>query len=131
LKFYLDIKNKIKAEFYEAENPTELRFFPYSKYSIDKIREYKVNYKKLRDKYADITYVGEYDPKSTHTALEANNMHYLDAELVKYLMHKYEILTIHDCFGIRLCELHLVMDSINDYYSDIIKKPTYSIHIIK
>lgn len=105
--------------------------FSYNKISIDKIKEYKINYRKLRDKYTNITYLSEYDLQSTNTSLEANNMHYLDAKLVKSLLNKYEILTIHDCFGIRLCELHKIMDSVNEYYSNILKFKTYSIHVIK
>jgi hypothetical protein len=73
----------------------------------------------------------DYDEKATKTALEANNMHYRDAELVKEILENFEVLAIHDCFGIRLNELHLVMDKINNYYSNKVGKKTYSIHIIK
>jgi hypothetical protein len=58
-------------------------------------------------------------------------MHYLDAILIKEIIESFDIIPIHDCFGVRLCELHLVMDKINSYYSKIIKEKTYSIHIIK
>jgi hypothetical protein len=63
--------------------------------------------------------------------MEANNMHYLDAKLVKKVIENFDILPIHDCFGVRLSELHLVVDEINEYYSKIIGKKIYSIHIIK
>jgi hypothetical protein len=90
-----------------------------------------VNYKKGRDKYIDIKYIIEEDKKSSMRALEANNMHYRDSELVKEIIDEYEVITIHDCFGISLFELHNVMDKINSYYSKIIGKKTYCIHIIK
>lgn len=84
----------------------------------------------MRDKYTDILYMINEDKKATETASEANNMHYLDAQLVKTILNKFEMITVHDCFGIRLCELHLMMDEINSYYSKKIGKNTYSIHII-
>jgi len=102
-EFYINIKTKLKNEFYENSINCNMIPFSYSKISIDKIKEYKINYKKQRDKYTSITYLSEYDCQATNTSLEANNMHYLDAKLVKFLLNKYEILTIHDCFGIRLC----------------------------
>jgi hypothetical protein len=58
-------------------------------------------------------------------------MHYLDALLVKEIMKYFDLIAIHDCFGIRLCELHKVIDKINEYYSNKIGKDTYSINIIK
>jgi hypothetical protein len=70
------------------------------------------------------------DKVATKNALEANNMHYLDSKLMSFVMEKYNILPVHDCFGIRLCEVHLVIDLINHYYSSVIGKKTYSIHVI-
>jgi hypothetical protein len=57
-------------------------------------------------------------------------MHYNDSAVIRNLSKKLELLTIHDEFGVRLCELHLLMDEINFYYSKKIGKYTYSIHII-
>ena len=130
--FYDSVKNELKNEFYinDKENLNIIKF-KYNKYNIHKVNEYKITYKNERDKYREITYNYEYDDKATNTALEANNMHYLDAKLVKKILNTHNVLTIHDCFGIRLCELHEVMDNINNYYSEIIKMDTYSIHIIK
>ena len=93
-------------------------------------RDYKINYNKHRDKYQNILYLLYEDVEATQRACEANNMHFLDAELVKQMLAKFEIITIHDCFGIRLCELHSIMDEINLYYSKIINKSTYCIHVI-
>jgi hypothetical protein len=105
--------------------------FKYNEWKILKKNEYKVTYKEVRDKYQDFVYEIVEDKKSALRAREANNMHYLDAKLVNHVLEEYDILPIHDCFGIRLCEVHLVMDLINKYYSEIIKKDTYSIYIIK
>lgn len=127
--FYNKIKKEIKKEFFIREKG-ELKLFKYNKWKIVSIKDYKINYNKLRDKYRSTLYMVNEDSESTQKALEANNMHYLDAELVKHLLEKFDILTIHDCFGIRLCELHLLIDAINLYYSKIIGKSTYSIHII-
>ena len=49
-KFYNTIKKDIKKEFYMNENG-EMKKFSYSKYIIVSNKEYKVNYKKNRDKY--------------------------------------------------------------------------------
>jgi hypothetical protein len=64
-------------------------------------------------------------------ALEANNMHNLDSNIIKKILEEIEIISIHDCIGVRLCDLHLVMDLLNKYYSEHIKKETYCIHIMK
>jgi hypothetical protein len=73
----------------------------------------------------------EEDKIASERAQEANNMHYLDAQLVKDMLQKFDLITVHDCFGVRLSELHLLMDEINVYYSNKIKLKTYSIHILK
>ena len=83
-----------------------------------------------RDKYVDVEYSITRDLRKSTIAREANNLHYLDAALVAEILEKFEILTIHDCFGVRLCELHLFMDNVNRYYSDKIGKETYSIHVV-
>ncbi len=128
-KFYNDIKHNIKEEFYENKKG-QLIEFKYNKWLPVSITEYKINYKNARDKYTNTLYMLNYDEDTTNKASEANNMHRLDALLVKEILKKFEILTIHDDFGIRLCELHLVIDEINEYYSKIIGIETYSIHII-
>lgn len=128
-EFYLNVKNDIKNEFYENKLKN-LKIFNYNKWIIVNNKEYKINYNKKRDKYTNTLYMLTHDEKKTQKALEANNMHYLDAELVKEILSKFEIIPIHDCFGIRLNELHLVIDIINKYYSIKIGKETYSIHIL-
>ena len=127
--FYNKIKKEIKNEFYKNNNK-KLKMFKYRKLIISKQKEYKITYKKIRDKYVDIEYKFTDDKKSTKRALEANNMHFLDARLVKYILKKFDVLTVHDCFGIRLCELHLLMDKINKYYEKFVGIRTYSIHIL-
>ena len=104
--------------------------FKYKKLIISKQKKYKVTYKTIRDKYVDVEYKFINDKKSTKRALEANNMHFLDACLVKHILKKFDVLTMHDCFGIRLCELHLLMDKINKYYEKFIGIQTYSIYIL-
>lgn len=127
--FYNRIKNEIKNEFYENIEKN-MKMFKYNQWVIHKKIEYKINYKKARDKYTDIIYLVNEDEKSTNIALEANNMHYLDAMLVKEILGYYDILPIHDCFGIRLCEIHSVIDKINEYYNKKTGCETYCIHII-
>lgn len=127
--FYNDVKSQIKIEFYKNESK-ELKKFKYNKWSIVSKDEYKVNYKNIRDKYINTIYMIDYDEKATERAEEANNMHYLDAELVKFLLRNFEVITIHDCFGIRLSELHLLMDKVNEYYSNKIGKKIYGLHIL-
>lgn len=129
-KFYEEIKNKVKEEFYTNKSANFVKF-RYNRWEISNRLEYKVTYKKLRDKYSDVTYDIVEDKEGTLRSMEANNMHYLDAKLVKKVIENFDILPIHDCFGIRLSELHLVVDEINEYYSKIIGKKIYSIHIIK
>jgi len=129
-EFYNNIKENVKMEFY-SNICANLIDFKYNEWKILKKNEYKVTYKEVRDKYQDFVYEIVEDKRSALRAREANNMHYLDAKLVNHVLEEYDILPIHDCFGIRLCEVHLVMDLINKYYSEIIKKDTYSIYIIK
>ena len=129
-KFYNNIKKNVKKEFF-SNNNVDLVDFKYNEWKILQKKDYKITYKKLRDKYTDVIYDIIEDVDSSLRAKEANNMHYLDAKLIKMIMESFDILPIHDCFGIRLCELHLVMDEINAYYSKIIGENTYNIHIIK
>jgi hypothetical protein len=129
-KFYWKVKNEIKKEFF-VNNEPNLKNFKYNEWIIVEKKEYKINYKKLRDKYIKITYRVIDDIKSTERAKEANNMHYLDALLVKYVIEFFDIIAIHDCFGIRLCQLHLVMDKINEYYSMEIGEEMYGMYILK
>ncbi len=127
--FYNNIEKNLKNEFYLNKQNT-LKEFKYYEWVVTEKKEYKVNYKKKRDKYVFKVYDLKEDTKTSQRGLEANNMHYLDAKLVKYILNDFEVITIHDCFGIRLCELHLVMDKINEYYSKKINYSTYSIHVI-
>jgi len=127
--FYNDVKFNLKKNFYGNEK--NIVYFKYNKWNILSNKEYKVNYKKARDKYIDTTYEICEDVENAKKALEANNMHYRDSELVKHILENFDILPIHDCFGIRLCELHQVMDKINNYYSNKIGKNIYSLFIIK
>lgn len=129
-EFYNNIKENVKIEFY-SNICSDLIDFKYNEWKILEKNEYKITYRKIRDKYQENVYEIIEDKKSALRAREANNMHYLDAKLVNRVLEDFEILPIHDCFGIRLCEVHLVMDLINKYYSEIIGKDTYSIHIIK
>ena len=129
-RFYEEIKNKVKEEFYINKSANFVKF-KYNRWKISNRLEYKITYKKLRDKYSDITYDIIEDKEGTLRSMEANNMHYLDAKLVKRIVENFDILPIHDCFGVRLSELHLVVDEINEYYSKIIGKKIYNIHIIK
>ena len=128
-KFYENVKENVKKEFF-INDKGELIIFKYRKFEIVNKKEYKITYKKHRDKYTGNLYMIIEDKESTERAMEANNMHYLDALLVKKILEKFDIISIHDCFGIRLCEMHLVIDEINDYYSKIIKKETYNMNII-
>ena len=129
-EFYDSIKENVKMEFYN-NNSSGLLDFKYNEWKILEKKEYKVTYKKIRDKYQELIYEIVEDKESALRAREANNMHYLDARLVNKVLEEFDVLPIHDCFGIRLCEVHLVMDLINNYYSRIIKKYTYSIYVIK
>lgn len=127
--FYEKVKRDIKKDFYSKERGDEKEFI-YDKWEIETEIENKVNYRGKRDKYVTTTYKLIMDEKATKNASEANNMHYLDAQLAHFLMKKFEIISIHDCFGIRLNELHLLMDEINEYYGKHVGFKTYSKHII-
>ena len=128
-KFYNDLRLNLKSEFYKTNTKIKTKY-KYFKWLIVSNHDIKITYKKSRDKYTIPLYVLIEDDKSTETAGDANDMHHMDALLAKYLLSENDILSIHDCFGIRLCELHLIMDKINHYYSTHIGHFTYSIHII-
>jgi len=131
--FYNNVKKHITNELYEYSemNIDNLINFEYTKKTLISSKEYKINYKTHRDKYTYNEYAISYDDKSSKISLEANNMHYLDALLVKNILIKYNVITIHDCFCIQIYDLHNVIDSINEYYSNYIGNNKYSIHIIK
>jgi len=129
-KMYYDIKNKLKEDLF-IKKEGKLINFKYNEWKVVNKKEYKINFEKLRDKYVDTTYIIIDDEKTSKRALEANNMHYLDAILIKKIMEELEIIPIHDCFGIRLCELHMLIDRVNKYYSEKIGRETYCIHVLK
>lgn len=127
--FYYNLKQNLKKHFFEKENGDLIKF-KYVNYLVVQNSEYKINYKSDRDKYSNTIYMLVEDEKSTQRALEANNMHYLDSLLVKEMLNKLSIIPIHDCFGVRLCELHLLIDSINEYYSKKMNLTVYGLHVI-
>jgi len=130
-KFYEDVKSCIENEFFEnKKSENQLKPFIYYKIIKKIVKEFKVTLWNKRDKYTIVDIEKKLDEKTTRKSLKANNMHYLDSSLIRYLSKKLELLTIHDEFGVRLCELHLLMDEINFYYSKNIGEDTYSIHII-
>lgn len=127
-KFYNDVKYNIKDHFYQnnviINDKDEIRF-KYNKWIAISKNEYKINYDNKRDKYSNMWYLQVYDEKKTITANEANNMHYLDGWLVRYIISTVEVIPIHDCFGVRLCELHIMMDAVNNHYSNVIQIQDY------
>lgn len=130
--FYNKIKNELKIFLYinGDDYRDNMIYFQYLKpLSINKT-EYKVQYRGDRDKYIHVDIEYDHDHESSNSALEANNLHYLDSLLVKYLLDKHKLITIHDCYGITLDNLHNVIDDINIYYSKYIEHE-YSIFIIK
>lgn len=126
--FYYNMKREVKLEFYENIT-ANLKQYNYNDWIVEDKDEYKVNYKTHRDKYVKFKYTLVKNDKKTQTAIEANNMHFLDSQLVKTLISIIDIIPIHDCFGVRLCELHLLMDNGNRYYSKHVGRDTYSIHL--
>jgi hypothetical protein len=128
-KFYEDIKKNLKKEFY-GKVPKNMKKFSYVKIIKVNKHEYKINFGRHRDKYVEYWYTYIDDLKKTEIANEANNMHYLDSLLVSHILSNLEVLTIHDCFGVRLCELHKLMDLINVYYNKHTKEKTYGLHLI-
>lgn len=130
-KFYDKIKNNLKNYLYDNDDYRNkmINFRYLEPYSITQT-EYKVQYLGERDKYIYKNIIYVEDEKSSNTALEANNLHYLDSLLVKHLLNKYKIITIHDCYGIPLSRLHEVMDDVNIYYAKYIEHE-YSLFILK
>jgi hypothetical protein len=131
-KFYDNIKIQLQSEFYNNNIVPAYKdeYVHYMNTEIIASREYKINYGGEREKYYDHIYLLTEDKKTTERAREANSMHFLDAQLVRYVLENIEVLTIHDCFGVRLCELHKLIDIVNTYYSKEIGKETYSIFIL-
>lgn len=130
--FYRIIKNNLKKYLYERSDDykNNMIYYRYLKIIEKFVYEYKVQYRGVRDKYCryHIKYI--YDHRSTIDALEANNLHYLDSLLVKYLIQKQNLITIHDCYGVNLDTLHILMDEINTYYNKYIDHE-YSLFILK
>lgn len=130
--FYHKIKKDLKIFLYvNGENYRDsMIYFQYLKpLSVNEI-EYKIQYRGDRDKYTRIEVEYDYDHESSDSALEANNLHYLDSLLVKYLLDRHLLITIHDCYGISLDNIHNVIDDVNTYYNKYIEHD-YSLFIIK
>ena len=127
--FYEKIKNNLKNDFYENKFQT-IHEFKYDIWLIVNKYEYKVNFNNGRDKYENILFMLIDDHVLTERAQAANNLHFLDGSIVRDLLKNFELIVIHDCFGIRLNEVHLVMDELNKFYSKKIGEKTYSLYII-
>jgi hypothetical protein len=52
--FYDNVKENVKGEFYTDTKPILPKKFNYKKFTTVQINEYKINYKKKRDKYQNI-----------------------------------------------------------------------------
>lgn len=130
--FYTNIKKDLKNVLYTNCDSYEDKMikYRYLKRKLVSQYTYKIQYRGFRDKYLVSVYDSDDDEKSSRNALEANNLHNLDSTLVRYLLKRHPLITIHDCFGIPLCIIHEVMDDINDYYSHYVSHE-YSLFIIK
>jgi hypothetical protein len=122
-------KDILETDTNEIKENDKIPQFEYNKINATS-HEYKVTFEKIRHKYVYLTYTTYKDRRKTAIALKANKMHFYDSRLMMHIIEKYDIIPIHDCFLMRLSELHLIMDDINEYYSRIIGIKTYSIHII-
>lgn len=56
------------------------------------------------------------DKNKTNTALNANIIHALDAELARWLITKQELWPVHDSFCVSIFNTHKLMDSTNEYF---------------
>lgn len=130
--FYNSLKNELKNEFYTNVSKELMQKWDYFDFKILEKKEIKITYKNRRDKYLKIIYEKIINEKASERANEANNAHYLDSTLVKHQVTERELVSVHDCFGVRLCELHLLIDSLNKYFSNAInlEHETYSPFII-
>ena len=130
--FYNSLKNELKNEFYTNVSKDLMEHWDYLDWTVLTRKDVKITYKRKRDKYQEITYEKKKNEKASERAMEANNAHYLDAKVVRYQIKEHDLLTVHDCYGVRLCEMHLLIDNINKYFSSVIKLEyeTYSPFII-
>lgn len=108
-----------------------MREFKYITKTVTERKEVKVNYRGERDKYIFKKYAEAPNNKKTRIATKANNLHYLDSTLVRLVLSRMDAITIHDCFGVRSGELHILMDLINDYYKEHHKSCAYGLFVVK
>lgn len=129
--FYNKVQNEEFKNLFFKNIKKNIIPFPYTKWQIATEKEYKINFRGHRDKYIEKEYTITEDPDKAKTALWANNLHYRDAELVRTILKDFDVLTIHDCFGVRLSQLHLLIDSVNKYYNNYFSAEYYSPFILK
>lgn len=119
--FYDEIKSNIKEIFYKNKKSDFIKF-EYRKKIVVNERIYKIGLKDRkgdkRDKYIVkwVTWLEDYEKEKKSE--EANNIQHLDSLLMKYMLERMDIMGIHDCFGVRLCELHNLIDNVNLYYGN-------------
>jgi len=130
MKFYESFKN-IKNIFYSDVNINKLEKYEYIKSIKNNSKEYKIQYMNHRDKYLEYENNYDYDEKSSINSLEANNLHKIDALLVRYVLELLDVITIHDCFGVRIKDVAKLMDVVNTYYQKYTSNDNYSIFILK
>lgn len=129
--FYNKIKIELDKEFYYENKNKKHMYVNYTNAVKIGEYEYKINYQNKRDKYKNIIYLLEDNKEKTKRAKEANVMHHLDGKLIREVLKDLEIIPIHDCFGVRLSELHLLMDKINNYYAEYVGiEGNYSLFVL-
>jgi hypothetical protein len=70
------------------------------------------------------------DFKKSIKALSANHIQAADAEFLRYLIARHNLLCVHDSFNFNLRDTGFIMDSCNNYYKFKLKKNTYAMFII-
>jgi hypothetical protein len=119
---YLDsLKFKIKSFDNSSIDLTYLNF---------KIKKEEIKFNKKRWIFTKKQLIDGICYKKTIKALNANVIQSSDAELVRFIIGKMSVLTVHDSFAVNLFDLHVLVDLINLFFNDKLSIKSYGLFIV-
>lgn len=73
---------------------------------------------------------GVFDEVETSIAINANSVQALDAEHMRYVATRVQVLCVHDSFGVSIVDTGVLMDASNKYFNIKQKTTSYSIFLL-
>lgn len=67
---------------------------------------------------------------TTNIALQANQIQARDGHMARYVLTRVQVVSVHDSFATRIQDVHLLMDTVNDFFDSKIKNRGYGLFVL-